>query len=65
MSMLLRKIARYAAQKVASNPEAKEMAVKAARSVAEEAKQIAKEEDRARAAGKAVRRAYNKFLSDE
>ena len=41
MSMLLRKIARYAAQKVASNPEAKEMAVKAARSVAEEAKQIA------------------------
>ena len=65
MSMLLRKIARYAAQKVASNPEAKEIAVKAARSVAEEAKQIAKEEDRARAAGKAVRRAYNKFLSDK
>ena len=65
MSMLLRKIARYAAQKVASNPEAKEMAVKAARGVAEEAKQIAKEDDRARAAGKAVRRAYNKFLSDK
>ena len=62
--MLMRKIARYTAQKVASNPEAKEMAVKVARSVVEESKQIAKEDDRARAAGKAVRRAYKKFLSN-
>ena len=64
MSMLLRKIARYAAQKAASSPEAKEMAVKAARGVVQETKQIVKEDDRAYAAGKAVRRAYNRFLNE-
>ena len=64
MSILLRKIARYAAQKVASSPEAKEMAIKAARGVVQETKQIAREDDRAHAAGKAVRRAYNKFLNN-
>ena len=64
MSILLRKIARYAAQKVASSPEAKEMAIKAARGVVQETKQIAREDDRAYAAGKAVRRAYNKFLNN-
>jgi hypothetical protein len=64
MSLFLRHIARYAAQKFASDPRAKEMAVKAARAVAGEATQIAREEDKARAAGRAVRRAMNKLRGD-
>ena len=64
MSVLLRHIARYAAQKLASDPRAKEMAAKAARVVVVEAKQIAREEDRARAAGRALRRAMNKLHGD-
>ncbi len=61
MSVLLRKIARYVAQIAASNPEAREKAVKAARGVVQEAKQIAKEDDRAYAAGRAFRRAFDKL----
>jgi len=40
------------------------MATKAARGVLEEAKQIVKEDDRAYAAGRAVRRALNKLQND-
>ncbi len=61
MSVLLRQIARYVAQRAASDPEARAKAVKAARGVAEEAKQIAKEDDRAYAAGRAFRRAFHKL----
>ena len=61
MSVLLRQIARYAAQKLASDPKALEKAAKAARAFVGEAKQITGEEDRARAAGRAVRRAMNKL----
>ncbi|MCH8950705.1 MAG: hypothetical protein IID49_01055 [Proteobacteria bacterium] len=61
MSFFLRHIARYAAQKLASDPRAKEKLVKAARAVAGEAKQIAGEQDRARAAGRALRRAINRL----
>ncbi len=61
MSVLLRQIARYVAQKAASDPEAREKAVKAARGVVEETKQIAKEDDRAYAAGRAFRRAFDKL----
>ncbi len=64
MSFLLRHIARYAAQKIASNPQAREAAAKAARVVVDEAKQIAHREDKARAAGRAVRRAMNKLQGD-
>jgi hypothetical protein len=64
MSFLLRHIARYAAQKLASDPRAKEKAAQAARLVVGEAKQIAREEDRARAAGRAVRRAMSKLRGD-
>jgi hypothetical protein len=64
MSVLLRQIARYVAQKAASSPEAKELAVKVARGVVEETKQISKEDDRAYAAGQACRRAYKKLLSN-
>ena len=61
MSFILRNIARCAAQKLASNPQARETAAKAARVVVDEAKQIARREDKARAAGRAVRRAMNKL----
>ncbi len=64
MSFLLRHIARYAAQKLASNPRAREAAAKATRVVVGEARQIARGEDRARAAGRAVRRAMNKLQGD-
>ncbi len=64
MSFLLRHIARYAAQKLASDPRVRENAAKAARVVVGEAKQIARGQDRARAAGRALRRALNKLQGD-
>ncbi len=64
MSFLLRHIARYAAQKLASNPRARETAAKAARVVVGEARQIDRGEERARAAGRALRRAMNKLQGD-
>ena len=64
MSFLLRHIARYAAQKLAASPKAREMANKAARAVVDEGKQIARDENRARAAGRALRRAINRLRGD-
>jgi hypothetical protein len=64
MSFLLRNIARYAVQKLASDPRAKEKAAKTARVVVGEAKQIARGEDRPRAAGRALRRAMIKLQGD-
>lgn len=61
MSILLRKIARMVAQKAASDPQAREKMVTVARVVAEEAKQVAREDDRAYAAGRAFRRALTKL----
>ncbi len=64
MTFLLRHIARYAAQKLASNPRARETAAKAARGIVDEAKQITRRKDKARAAGRAVRRAMNKLQGE-
>jgi hypothetical protein len=64
MSFLLRNIGRYAAQKLASDPRAREKAAKIARVVVGEARQIARGEDRALAAGRALRRAMNKLRGD-
>jgi hypothetical protein len=64
MSFILRNMARYATQKLASNLQARETAARAARVVVDEARQIARGEDRARAAGRAVRRAMNKLQGD-
>lgn len=64
MSMFLRQIARYVAQKAASDPRARELALKAAQTAADEAKHIAKQDDRAYAAGRAVRQALNRLSSD-
>ncbi len=64
MSVLLHQIARYVVQKAASNPEAREKMVKVARGVVEEAKHIAKKDDRAYATGRAFRRAFDKLQSN-
>ncbi len=64
MSFFLRHIARYAAQKLASDPRAREKAAKVAHVVGGEARQIARAENRARAAGRALRRAMNKLQGD-
>ncbi len=64
MSFLLRSIARYAAQKLASNPRVRQTAAKAARVVVDEARQIARKEDKAQAAGRALRRVLNKLQGD-
>ena len=61
MSLLLRKVARYVAQKAASDPEVREKVVKGTRVVFAEARQIATENDRAYAAGRAFRRAVDKL----
>lgn len=59
--MNLRTLARFAIQKVASDPKARAKAEEAARVFADEAKQVAHEKDRAYAAGKAFRRTLNKL----
>jgi hypothetical protein len=64
MSMLLRQIARYVAQRAATDPVVREKVVKAARGIVEETGQIAREEDRAYAAGRALRRAFDKLQND-
>ena len=64
MSFLLRHIARYVAQKLASNPLAREKAAEVARVVVGEARQIARGKDKTWAAGRALRRAMNKLQGD-
>ena len=64
MSFLLRHIVRYATQKLASDPRVREKAAKAARVVVDEARQIARGEDKARAAGRALRRVMNKMQGE-
>ncbi len=61
MSFILRNVVRYATQKLASNPQVRETAAKAARVVVDEAEQIARREDKALNAGRAVRRVMNKL----
>ena len=60
MSFLLRNLVRLAVREVANDPETRAKAARAARALAQEARRIAGEEDRARAAGRAVRRALDK-----
>ena len=64
MSLLLRHLARYVAQKAASDPETRDKAVKVARGIVEEVKHVAAQDDRAFAAGRAFRRAFDKFQGD-
>jgi hypothetical protein len=64
MSFLLRTITRYAAQRLAANPRVREKAARAAQAAIDEGKRIAREENRAYAAGQAVRRTLNKLRGD-
>lgn len=64
MSMLLRQLARYVAQKAASDPRAKEIALRAAQGAVDEAKHIARQDDKAYAAGRAVRQALKRMQND-
>lgn len=61
---ILRQVVYYLAQKAAANPEAREKAAEAARRVIQKTQKIAKEEDRAYAAGRAVRQAFDKLRND-
>ncbi|MEM7424780.1 MAG: hypothetical protein AAF441_01705 [Pseudomonadota bacterium] len=56
MALALKNLAKLAIQKIASDPETRRKAVETARTVAEEAGNIVKEQDKARAAGKAFSR---------
>lgn len=64
MSLLLRKLASYAVQKIASDPVARQQAVDALRKTSEEVKTIAKSDNSAYEAGRSVRRALNKLKND-
>ncbi|HEX2257866.1 MAG TPA: hypothetical protein VHG92_14435 [Afifellaceae bacterium] len=65
MSLFLNRLARYAARRIASDPKARDTAVNVARTAVAEAKGIVGDEDPARAAGRAVRRAFNKWQGQE
>ena len=64
-----RRLATYAARKLAANPDARAKAVDIAQQVGQEAKRIADDPNRARAAGRATRRLAKKlrqqFQSDD
>ena len=61
MSMLLSRLVRFAAQKIVYSPQARIIAARVARDMAGEAKLIAKDKDKARAAGRSVRRVLNRL----
>ena len=59
MSFFLRQIVQNIARKAAANPALREKASSVARDLVEEGKQVAREKDRAYAAGKAFRRVFD------
>ena len=59
--MLLSRLVRLAAQRIAYSPEARAAAARAAHLLAGEAKLIAREQDKARAAGRSLRRVLTKL----
>ena len=61
MSIFLRQLARFVAQKAAADPRTREKMVDVTRTVVKEARQIAKQDDSAFAAGKAVRKVFENF----
>ncbi len=60
---ILRQLVYYVAQKAAANPKAREKAIEAARAVVQKSKQIAEEDNRAHAAGSAVRKVLDNLKS--
>ncbi len=61
MSIVFSRIVRMAARKIAMDPRVRSAASKAAREAADEVKVIAREKDKARAAGRSVRRALGRL----
>jgi hypothetical protein len=61
MSVFLSRIFRFAAQKIVFSPQARSAAAKVAHGAIGEAKLIVRDKDKARAAGRSVRRALNKL----
>lgn len=59
MNPLLVRLVRMGARRLAANPKVREASARAARAAVEEAGRIARDRDRPRAAGRAVRRAWN------
>ena len=63
MNPILRHVAGYAVRRLAADPEFRARAMRVARAALDEGQKIARDEDRARAAGRAVRRALDKLNS--
>ena len=61
MSFLMRQLARYVVQKAASDPEARDKVIRAARTVVVEATRIVRKDDRAYQVGRALRRGLDKL----
>jgi hypothetical protein len=61
MSIIFSRILRFAAQKALLNPQVRSAAAKAAKEAAGEVKTIAREKDKARAAGRSVRRVLGRL----
>ncbi len=64
MAVWFNHLVRFAAQRLAANPEVQQKAAETARTVVDEARLIVNDEDRARAAGRAFRRALNGLKGD-
>ena len=62
--MLFSRLLRLAAQRIAYSPQARTAALKAAREVAGEARLIARDKDKARAAGRSLRRALTRLQGE-
>ena len=60
MSLFLSRVVRFALRKIAFEPRTRGVVIKAARGLADEARLIAEDKDRARAAGRSLRRAIDK-----
>jgi len=61
MSPVLRRLVQLAAQRLAQDPALRAKAAETARAALGEARKVAQDDDRARAAGRALRRALNKL----
>lgn len=61
MSIFYSRIVRMAAQRILMDPRVRSAAARAAREAADEVKLIAREKDKARAAGRSLRRALGRL----
>ena len=62
--MLLSRLLRLAAQRIATSPQARNAAARVAQELAGEARLIARDKDKARAAGRSVRRVLGRLQGE-